>query len=590
MVPSSLHLLISAIWCVIPLLDRLYTTDCCKIGIWGNPEQVANARAELESFEKSLRSEHLERRKNLGSWAKVSALDGRKEHREERKAQVDEVVERHLKMALSADFDFEVSSHNAKLKVSGLTIRKYWLLWPSQDLDFEQINTVSIEELKRNYWCVIDYNPDTSFVRIMANKERELLQVVQRMVNLVKELVAKLNQVIKANFLQPPSTSAYRGSVEFEKNESTLAIPILQGKPLPKYGLDDWQQFVQDEERSNRKQAGNALEKCVKNQRLSRKHVRMRLSLGQLAFKRYRLSSEGGNRYNYDDFCTMVANDRTAVELQGLPVGPETDSMVDKCANYALFFEPTEVYVVHFDFKEPTQASILRLECEFRPTQNHREVEVGQQRWLEFQPGAESNLLELNMLDFEKLDWQMSITAASFPDNKQTGKQLKLFQESVVFKPTAEGIKAKPNRRAFYAAGNRGLTCVTELTTIRYRVRDTEGVFELTRKEAYHQAQDRMETHPSQSTMSASYYYPEWDNLLAEYAYIEPGGQVSWQPLLSTFFPDNMGVAKPKGFKRFMEEVKELQQALSKDTTDSDEAKGKAPLRDLPNGFLSTNN
>ena len=478
----------------------------------------------------------------------------------------------------------------AKFKIPGLTVPKYWLVWPSQDLDFEQIKPASIEELKRNYWCTIDYNPDTSVVRIMANKERELLQVVQRMVNLVKELVANLNQVIKANLLQPPSTSTYRASVELEKRGSALATPTLQGKPLPEYDMKSWEGLVQEEARSNRKQVGNALEKCLKGLRLSRKHVRMRLNMGQLAFKRYRLSSEGGNRYNFDDFCAMVANDRTALELQGLSIGPGTDEMVDKCASHPLFFDPTETYVVHFDFMEPDQASILRLECEFRATQDRREFEVGQQRWLEFQHGAESTLFEVNMLDFENLDWQMSINAATFPDNKQTGKQLTQFQASVEFQAGSEDIKAQPKRRAFYAAGNRALTCVTELTIVRYRVRDTEGMFELTRKEEYHQAQHGMEVRPFVSTMSASYYYPEWDNLLAEYAYIEPGGQVTWQPNLSTFFPDSRVGAKPKGFKKFMEEVKEIQQALSKDATDSKDVRKSAPLTNLPNGILSTNN
>ena len=105
--PSSLHHLITAIWYVIPLLSRLYLSDCCKAGIWGNLEQVDKARAELESFEKALRSEHVERKKDLGRWANVSALDARKEHRDER---VDEFVEQYRKLGESADFDYEVSA------------------------------------------------------------------------------------------------------------------------------------------------------------------------------------------------------------------------------------------------------------------------------------------------------------------------------------------------------------------------------------------------------------------------------------------------------------------------------------------------
>jgi hypothetical protein len=77
--------------------------------IWGDTTQVAYARAGLEEFERSIRKEHAEKRRDVGKWEKINALDARKEHREERKAKVDQIVAQHGKLGPSAEYDFEVS-------------------------------------------------------------------------------------------------------------------------------------------------------------------------------------------------------------------------------------------------------------------------------------------------------------------------------------------------------------------------------------------------------------------------------------------------------------------------------------------------
>ena len=77
--------------------------------IWGDITQVAYAHAGLEEFERSIRKEHAEKRRDLGKWEKINALDARKEHREERKAKIDEIVAQHGKLGPSAEYDFEAS-------------------------------------------------------------------------------------------------------------------------------------------------------------------------------------------------------------------------------------------------------------------------------------------------------------------------------------------------------------------------------------------------------------------------------------------------------------------------------------------------
>lgn len=76
--------------------------------IWGDRSQIAYARAGLEEFERLIRKEHAEKRKDIYKWERINALDGRKEHREERKAKVDEIVAQHARLESSAEYNFEV--------------------------------------------------------------------------------------------------------------------------------------------------------------------------------------------------------------------------------------------------------------------------------------------------------------------------------------------------------------------------------------------------------------------------------------------------------------------------------------------------
>lgn len=90
--------------------------------IWGDSTQVAYARAALQEFEKSIQKELTEKRKDLGKWEKITALDGRKEHREERKTKVDQIVAQHVRLESSAEYDFEVGFIAVRLRTSKTNI------------------------------------------------------------------------------------------------------------------------------------------------------------------------------------------------------------------------------------------------------------------------------------------------------------------------------------------------------------------------------------------------------------------------------------------------------------------------------------
>lgn len=578
----------------LTIRSTLTLADDFQALIWGESNQIAYACTGLEEFEKSIRKEHAEKRKDIGKWERINALDGRKEHREERKAKVDEIVAQHARLESSVEYNFEVCCPSCPTQSSDDThIHQYWLLWPSQDLEFEQISSSKLQGLRKNFWCAIDYDSTTSFVRIMANDERELLQAVQRIINMVKEMIAELNQVTKVNLLELPPKSAYGSTVRLTEKDSINVIPTLEGTITSQTELENWEGLFRDSWRSNRKEVGRAIERCLKGLRLSEKHVRMRVNFGQLALKQYQLPPDGSKQYKFDEFCTMIKNDRTILDFRGLLCGADTDAIVDRCSSHPMFANPTETHYVYIDFKEPDKPTTLRLEKKFTVSHDYRDFFHGGRYWLEFPSGSEGSLLEINMVDFENLDWQMTLTAASFSEKARTSQQHDRFETNVILQPTLDDkkgqpkLKGKPQRRVFFGLDGPKPTMVTELTSISYQLHDSNARFELTRKDEYQQTQYGTEAGPPVSRLSASYYYLHWDSNLGEYDALPPGGQVSWQPSLSTFFPHKTGEGRANGLKNFMQEIRQIQQVLAGKPVEADDTHTASLLTELHNGIGS---
>lgn len=97
-------------WYAYSKVTTLYAADTLQAEIWGTPHQVAEARTQLEIFEKAIRVEHTERKKDVGKWEKISALDGREKHRSERKAQADSFMEQQRQLGEMGEFDYEVNT------------------------------------------------------------------------------------------------------------------------------------------------------------------------------------------------------------------------------------------------------------------------------------------------------------------------------------------------------------------------------------------------------------------------------------------------------------------------------------------------
>lgn len=133
--------------------------------------------------------------------------------------------------------------------------------------------------------------------------------------------------------------------------------------------------------------------------------------------------------------------------------------------------------------------------------------------------------------------------------------------------PSPAGILGPPAQRANWPRGNRELVRVTNKPVVQFRLRETDHVLEVAREDVYETDPWQSSTPKPESKWTASFYYSKWVNDLGEFAYKKHGERPSWEPSLSTFFPEPDDTAagsnkKAKGARKFIEEVEEVKNIL----------------------------
>ena len=526
--------------------------DSVEAKIFGNAEHVITAKQQLDLFEKDIRAHR--RRKHEENWIKQNALDGRKDHREKRQNKTNESLKWYEQQNRSIDHDFED-----------------YIFWPSH-LDLEQFaaeyETSVFLDMRREYDCHITFNTSLGLVRISAPSEKRLMMVHGRVVNLVKELVARLNQGMKLNLIRLPSSEIFRSKVALDQPRTDASrpnaprepsLPSIFGEALPKSEEQQWEVLRRQADRENRRLINLCLNHCLTTMQIAKQHVRMRLTFGELGFTRHRKPPNENSAYEFDEFVDMLRNEKTLMKSQGLrSTGGDMSLLPDALDQMQeVFCDPVESYTVHFDFQKDPTKSTLRLECEFQINHNN-ETERTASRWLLFDQTRGDHLLEMNMLEFEKPDWTLSMGAVPLYEISSREGRLETFAHTLDFRVDKRHSQ-KPQRGAIYPPGNDELVRLTEITCRRYRFKNTDGILELRRKEFYDVGMKTAAATPISVTWNATYYYQEWDHLLGQLASLEPGEQVRWELSLPTFFPDSPGSERPDGFRRFMREVEEIQ-------------------------------
>ena len=529
-----------------------------KLFIWGEQNKVVETKAALAHWVEELRQAFLQPK--TVAWAKERALDGRAEHREDQQNK-QKLVEQLLR---DANIDFPVEAA---------------LLWP-KDLDidqFESANTESLDELRGNFGCSISFpSSDPEHIMIGAHSDIDAHFILTRITNLIKETISSRDQLVTVNLVHIPDHAIYRDRVDLSDKDPLTGtyLPTLHGKPAS-------DEEILDKERrqvhvSNRKKVKKTIDSTIKRLRVTQQHVRMRVVFGELGFMLFQKPADGADTYTFEDFYGMVTRGRTRLRLNGLPVrqGEITD-LVDVLDSVDAFSDRSEYYATFFDFQGTSQNTTLRLETLFQPI-GHNDTEIPEKRWVELSDSV--SRLQLSLFNFERPDYQITVDAFPLHTDKATKGTMAQFQANVTMTRPENGIKSEARQRVKYPqAGHKGLQRVSELTILKWRFRMTDGIFELRRKDTYDLRPGR-EGSSVETRWHALYYYPEWDNLMGDFASIKPGEDVKWVKSVATFFPEggDQWTALPQGFKNFINEVEEIQDLLAEAIGRVAKGKGKA--------------
>lgn len=515
-----------------------------KLFIWGEPKKVAETEAALAAWQEQVYDSYGSTR--LTGWAKSHALDGRAEHRSERQTQQKALAE-HIK---HSEIDYPVECA---------------LLWP-KDLDieeFEKLNHEVLEQLREYYRCRITVkNSDLQHIMIEADREGDTLKIMSRLLNLIKESISQRDQLVMVNLVHLPDFDIYRDRVGLQDKDprTDSYLPTLHGNQAP--DEEAWAKERRVTHGNNRKKIRKTIDSSIKRLRISQQHVRLRAVFGELGFTLFQKPADGADTYSFQDFYTMVTKGRTKLSLNSLPVrqGDITD-LPDILDTMEAFSDRTETYGAFFDFPAKTANTTLRLDAVIYP--NGDDFDIYEQRWIEF--GDKVSKLQVSLFNFERPDFQITMDAFPlFPDALIKPQMLE-FQNNLSFEGPPDGIKSDPRRRVKYPSVLGHPQTMSELTVIKWRFKTTHGRFELRRKDVYDEREGRKSPGPIETRWHALYYYPEWDNLMGQFATVKPGEDINWTKSVATFFPesDKMGLALPQGFKNFITEVEEIQDLLA---------------------------
>ncbi|KIW33934.1 uncharacterized protein PV07_00748 [Cladophialophora immunda] len=538
--------------------------DDDRLFIWGEPHQVAETKAALGRWERDIREAPLEAKPVI--WAKNGALDGRAENRAERQTR-QKAFEQILR---DAQIDYPVEAA---------------LLWP-KDLDLEQFETDHadvLDQLRSTFGCRITFLPSgTQHIMIGAKSKKDALSLMSRMMNLIKETISSRDQLLTINLVHLPDHEMSRDRVGLRDIDpkSGTYLPTLHG--IPQADKEEWDQKRRQAHIDNRKKIQKAIDSSIKGLRVSQQHVRMRVVFGELGFMRFQKPTDGGEHYEFDDFYHMVTKGRTKLTLNGLPIrqGNVID-LPDVLESMGVFSERTEYYGAFFDFQGTSPNTILRLETVFSP-HGTDETESREKRWVEL--GEAVSRLQVSLVNFGVPDYQVTLDAFPLRTDKSTKVHMSSFQANVTMERPRDGIKSLPRRRARYPPGQPKLQRVAELITLRWRFKNTDGVFELRRKDIYDELPGRESPAPVETKWHALYFYPHWDNLMGEFASVKPGEDIRWVKSVATFIPeggDQYGPALPKGFKNFINEVEEIQDLLADAIHRLEKVNGKLKATDV---------
>lgn len=524
--------------------------------IWGERDQIIRAKESLHAFELSAAAPT---KGQNTTWDKINAYDGRAESRLMR-----ETWMTHQRQYFQQETDDSAMPY------------QFHLFWPDgYDLDnfIQDYNESVLQDLMNKYNCIIRQQTTHRITKIACDSQQDLFQVYNRLLGLVKEMVARKQPGLCATHCEVPDPLTYRDQVklrEFHVGREPVYLPVLTGNRLSRTEHENWTKLSSLVNKRYRLATKNALRSCISAMHMSRRHLQLRVNFGDPGLTQFMKSEKGQGVYDIDDFLFKVERPGTKILMCPLQEGPSFN-LIDKIDSCNEFSAQEISWEVAFDFSGGPNKKLQLLKEYVPNVVDPNEPSVAASRWLvRSDASIEDNpdLLVVNHIDMQRVGYQLYLGGGVLFQNQKTLQDLRTFGNHTKFRPSPNGLRYKPGKHVIHPYGNQELTSVRETAIAKYRFKDTRGTFEIRRTEIFNSKPGEVSPIPYRTEWSAAYYYAGWDNLLAEFANIEPGQDVAWKRDLKTFFPQHEEYHNPQilplGFKAFMKEVDAIQTLIAR--------------------------
>ena len=200
-----------------------------------------------------------------------------------------------------------------------LIIIQLYYLWPSEDLPMEDLfdhyHKEILEELKYVTRSHLELKSAESLIQVWCFDERSVQQISLRIENLIREMIAKINNSTDIRFLSYPSRGIEGASIALHPDVRAENV-----SPYLRYEAEAQEENIDHTSSIFRKERqitmALVVQQCLKNLRLPGKRVKLRLAVGLVNIGRRLKLAPGHNSYGFYDFEEMITHNLTELHLQ----------------------------------------------------------------------------------------------------------------------------------------------------------------------------------------------------------------------------------------------------------------------------------
>ena len=171
-----------------------------------------------------------------------------------------------------------------------------------------------IEELRYGTRSWVEFDTSESLVRVWSMEELAVRSVALRINNLVKELIAKINNSMRIRFVQHPIRGIEGANIGIQPApDARPGFPVLTYSSEPEPDTKDPKAPIVRLEIA--KMMARIVGQCIKNLRSPQQYVKMRLQIGLLTLGRRFNFKPGRDHYDFNEFVDMLEQNLTESDL-----------------------------------------------------------------------------------------------------------------------------------------------------------------------------------------------------------------------------------------------------------------------------------